>query len=168
MDPAEHIRALVAYERWANERVLATAAGLSSEDVEYAGAGGVSSIRATLAHIVGAQGTWLTRWTEGRAGIVGDTGTIGALRREFARSHDELEAFARGLQAVDCERVQVYTDSRGDEHRDTLGTQIVHAINHGTYHRGELSVLLAQVGASPGDLDYLIFSRLNRSQADET
>lgn len=162
MDPAEHVRTLVAYERWANERVLATAGELATEDVERAGAGGVSSIRATLTHIVGAQGTWLSRWTDGRAGIVGDTGTLVALRREFARSHDELETFARGLHAPDWDRVRVYTDSRGNEQRDTLGTQIVHAINHGTYHRGELSVLLAQLGASPGDLDYLIFSRMER------
>ena len=56
----------------------------------------------------------------------------------------------------------MYTDSRGQSQRDTLGTQIVHAINHGTYHRGELSVLLAEAGVSPGDLDYLIFSTLER------
>ena len=162
MDAAEHVRTLVAYERWANERVLVTAAGLSADDIERAGAGGVSSIRATLAHIVGAHGTWLSRWTDGRAGIVGDTGTLDALRREFARSHDELEAFAREFRAAYWDRVRVYTDSRGQSQRDTLGTQIVHAINHGTYHRGELSVLLAEAGVSPGDLDYLIFSTLER------
>ena len=159
MDPAEHVRSLIAYNRWANERVFDVVAQLTSEEAGHGENPHFLTIRGTLGHIAGAQGTWLRRWTDGRAEEARASDTIEALRGEFARLHDELDAFARDFRPEDWDRARVYVDSRGDEQRDTLGTQIVHTVNHGTYHRGELSVLLGEAGRSPGDLDYLIFAR---------
>jgi len=47
-----------------------------------------------------------------------------------------------------------------------LWQQVVHQVNHATYHRGEVAATLTQLGQSPGDLDLLIFIDETEPRAD--
>ena len=60
MSWVEHARTLIAYNEWANEKVLEAAAGLSEEELGRQVSGSHESVRMTLLHIVRVQTWWLS------------------------------------------------------------------------------------------------------------
>jgi len=62
----DSIRQLYDYNRWADRRILAKAGTLASEDFIRSMGNSFSSVRDTLAHILGAEWIWLERW-QGRS-----------------------------------------------------------------------------------------------------
>src|SRR5215472_15235356 len=61
IEPA-YISNLYAYNRWANQRTLSAAARLDVEKFVRPMGNSFSSVRDTLAHILGAEWIWLERW----------------------------------------------------------------------------------------------------------
>jgi len=60
----DDIHLLFAYDRWANNRVLQSAAALSPEQFTRDLGGAFCSVRDTLVHIIGGEWIWLAYWTE--------------------------------------------------------------------------------------------------------
>ena len=58
----EEIRQLYDYNRWANHRVLSASGALDAEALLRPMGNSFSSLRDTLAHIIGAEWIWLERW----------------------------------------------------------------------------------------------------------
>ena len=61
-----NIRQLFDYNRWAGHRALAAASTLATDDFLRPMGNSFSSVRDTLAHILGAEWVWLERW-QGRS-----------------------------------------------------------------------------------------------------
>jgi uncharacterized damage-inducible protein DinB len=155
MIAADSLRSLIAYNRWANERILSAAMPELGSRPAYSDEYGV--LPDTLLHILNAQETWMARW-RGRAHEETEQPSTHDLLAAYARSHDELEAYGRELD--DAELARRTTDGAGYDFPMPLGEQVMHLMHHGTYHRGEAALLLTQVGRSPGDIDYLDFLEL--------
>lgn len=150
-----HAAMLIAYERWANERILAAAASVTDADLRADG-GASYSILSNMAHVLDAQEIWCAR-------IAGEPidgtppASIDDLHAAFAASHDRWDAVAAHLRSGDWTRIIAYRNKAGVPNERALGQIITHAINHGTLHRGETGMLLAKLGHSPGDLDLIYF-----------
>ena len=151
-----HARMLIAYERWANERILDAASVVSDDDLRADGGASYSSILGNMAHVLDAQETWYTR-IAGEPVDAATPASIEDLRAAFAVSHDRWEAVAANLQPGDWTRIVAYHNKAGVPNERALGQIITHAVNHGTFHRGETGLLLAKLGHSPGDLDLIYF-----------
>ncbi len=52
-----------------------------------------------------------------------------------------------------------YNDLRGNPQAEPLFQQMQHAINHATYHRGQVVTMMRQVGAKPAATDLIVFYR---------
>jgi uncharacterized damage-inducible protein DinB len=39
---------------------------------------------------------------------------------------------------------------------------ILHVVNHGTHHRGQITTILRQLGATPRNLDLIAYYRANQ------
>lgn len=165
MSFAEHARTLIAYNRWANEKLLDAAAGVPADDAGRRLGASFGSVHGNLQHILFGQVIWLARWRgdaappppqhdDGDAHAVHD-----ALAAMFAASHNDLDAFAQSLADADWGRIVAFADTSGVPHADPLGRLITHVVNHGTFHRGETGMLLARFDRSPGDLDYHYYCR---------
>jgi uncharacterized damage-inducible protein DinB len=157
VDFAKHARVLIEYNSWANERVLEQALALDAAQFEETGPSSFGSVRANLQHIVGAQATWLRRWS-GEEQPPYDLASLQGLASAFGDSERRLRAFVDRLSDGDEMRIIDYVDSGGVPRRRYLGNLIVHVVNHGTLHRGEAGALLARHERSPGDLDFLYFT----------
>jgi uncharacterized damage-inducible protein DinB len=153
---AEQIRSLFAYNKWANDKIIAAAEPLSEEEFEKEFGGSYGSLRGTLPHILWAQQIWLARWTNQTRPLEPMPDRSG-IAEGFAESHNAMEAFADSLTDDDWPRLIEYVDSKGVNHRRPLGSLATHVVNHGTYHRGEAALMLTAAGHSPGDLDYVYF-----------
>ena len=155
MRPAEHLRSLVAYNAWANDKIVGAAQPLAEADLS-ADLGGYDTILGTLNHYLWAQVNWAVR-LKGDANVERFKLAPSELWPEFTRADAELGDLAAGLADDDFERMLDYQDSAGNPHRRTIGQLITHVVNHGTYHRGEAGLMLTRSGRSPGDLDYVYF-----------
>lgn len=146
---------LVAYNAWANERIV-DAAQRATEKELSADLSGYDTILATLNHYLWAQVMWVARLRE-QPVVERFKLPAAELWPEFRRADADLGAFAAELTDADWERMIDYHDSRGTPHRRTLGPLVSHVVNHSTYHRGEAGLMLTQLEHSPGDLDYVYF-----------
>ncbi|HEX5416797.1 MAG TPA: DinB family protein, partial [Chloroflexota bacterium] len=57
----EEIASLLAYNRWANERLLALAARVPPDSLRQRFGGGADSLHGTFAHVLNAEILWLRR-----------------------------------------------------------------------------------------------------------
>jgi uncharacterized damage-inducible protein DinB len=153
----DQIRALYAYNAWANARILDTAALLDRDayPVEHAGAG---SLRDILAHTAWAQWIWLQRW-QGAAPRerwnATDLPDLESLRARWEEIEAETARYLAALDAGELDRVISYVNFAGETWNYPLWQMLMHQVNHATQHRSEAALLLTQAGHSPGDLDFL-------------
>ncbi|MGH7673924.1 MAG: DinB family protein [Gemmatimonadales bacterium] len=155
-----HVRELYAYNRWANDQVLRAVERLTPEQLLRDTGSSFSSIRDTLAHILGAEWIWLERWL-GRSPrallAAADFPTAAALRDRWAMVEAGQQAFLAGLQDDRLPQRVAYINTKGQRWEYALWQMLVHVVNHSTYHRGQVTTMLRQLGAAPAATDLLNF-----------
>jgi uncharacterized damage-inducible protein DinB len=158
MADSKQLRRLVAYNQWADERVLAAIDGLPTEELETPREAYFQTLAANIRHTLIAQRNWLARWQGQPRGdqTIGDS-----WRDAYATTHAAIRGFVAGLSDADADGILRFTDLQGVAREMVLGDSITHVVNHGTAHRAETGLLLERLGRSPGDLDYSLFCRLH-------
>jgi uncharacterized damage-inducible protein DinB len=161
MSPAE-IQQLYDYNAWANQRSLAAAEKLKREEFTKPLGSSFSSVRDTLAHIYGAEWIWLERF-QGRSPSalpsVAEFEDLASLRERWNEQEQRLLAFARGVTQSDLDREMEYKTLKFGVYRNPLSQSMQHLVNHGTYHRGQVTTMLRQLGAQPILTDLMHFYR---------
>jgi len=161
----EEARELFGYSAWANGRMFDAAAALPAEHLSATIASSFPSILGTLGHIVGAEWIWLRRWhgdspAATPAWVTGSS--LSELRARLTELEAERDGFLGQLADADLERVVEYRRLSGEGYADPLAELVRHAVNHSTYHRGQLATLLRQVGVHPPGTDYIAYVRARR------
>lgn len=158
----EEMRQLYEYNSWANHRAMDAAAALTNEQFTKSMGNSFSSVRDTLAHIFGAEWIWLERF-QGRspAGLPDATqySDLASLRKSWDEFEPRLLGFVRGLTQSDLDRMFEYKTLRFGVYSNPLWQSMQHVVNHGTYHRGQVTTLLRQLGAQPVLTDLMHFYR---------
>jgi len=160
------VRSLFDYTDWANVRCLGAADELTEEQFTRALGSSFSSIRDTIAHILGAEWIWLRRW-QGESPSASPSWVNGATRPELNTRRNEVAteraAFLQTLRDSDLQRRIRYRNLAGEWWEYPLENVLVHVVNHSTYHRGQVATLLRQVGAKAPATDLLVFRDQARS-----
>lgn len=158
----EEIRTLYEYNAWANHRGLDAAAELTDEQFTKPLGSSFSSVRDTLAHIFGAEWVWLERFQGRSPSSLPDATqfpTLESLRERWSEHELRLLNFVKGLTPQDLARVMEYKTLKFGVYRNPLWQSMQHLVNHGTYHRGQVTTLLRQLGAQPLSSDLMHFYR---------
>jgi len=83
---------------------------------------------------------------------------IDQVRRWFDKSHKELQEYAAALtEDKVVGEVSAFNPWEKKEYRWPSWQLVTHLVNHSTQHRAEAGLMLAALGHSPGDLDYVFF-----------
>ena len=156
----DELNTLLAYNFWANERVLVAAKALPEPKLVEAVPGlSFGNVLGTLTHVYNAEYVWRKRYQEGVAvpSIPSDFFPgLEALGTAWLENTREVTAFFAAMTGDELDRKVIH----GGGARSTPLSQIVlHVINHGTQFRGEAAVALTAFGHSPGDLDLIFFLR---------
>jgi uncharacterized damage-inducible protein DinB len=158
----EDIRFVYDYNAWANRRSLDAAAPLTVEQFTRPLGSSFSSVRDTLAHIWGAEWIWMERF-EGRSPAslpdVGQFHEISALRTRWREEEARLTKLAARVTQSDLNGPHEYRTLKFGQYTNPLWLSMQHLVNHGTYHRGQITTLLRQVGAKPLSTDVIHFYR---------
>jgi uncharacterized damage-inducible protein DinB len=163
----DDILLLYEYDRWANGRVFLAVATVSTEQFTRDLGGSFHSLRDTLAHLISGEWIWLTYWkAPSHDGVF------------FSDLKARREAIFDPLQYPDVAALQVkwaeietamnnfvveLTDELLERMVPARGTQIKlvhlmqHVANHSTYHRGQVALMMRQIGAEPATTDFHVF-----------
>jgi len=165
----DDIRLLYDFNAWANHRTIEACAALAPEQFTRDLASSFPSVRNTLAHIYGAQWIWLERWhvrTPVAFPSAADFPDLDTVRRRFIEIDRNLVDFAASLNADDLHRVIQFKTMAGVANAQPLWQLLQHVANHSTYHRGQITTLLRQLGAKATSTDLMIFYRERAAQAN--
>jgi uncharacterized damage-inducible protein DinB len=161
MTPAE-IHELFLYNQWANRRSLGACEALTPEQFTRDLGSSFPSVRDTLAHIAGGEWIWLERFY-GRSHMAlppgSDLPDFAAVRARLEELDSALLQFTSGLDAAGLERVIEFKTFAGKTFSTPLQPLLQHLANHGTYHRGQVTTLLRQLGAKGVSTDLAAFQR---------
>jgi uncharacterized damage-inducible protein DinB len=155
MADAVRLQRLIAYDAWADDRIVDAIEGLDAAELARPREAYFGSLAQSLRHLVIVQMRWLARW-DGTPLPEADH-PLPPWREAFAASHEALGRYVARLKDADFERVVTYTLQSGITRHQPLADLVIHLVNHGTQHRAELGLLLERIGRSPGDLDYVVF-----------
>ena len=164
----EEILALYEFNAWANQRTLQAVGALSTEQFVRELGSSFSSVRDTLVHIYGVEWVWLER-LRGRspAGFPAtkEFADVGKLKLRWTELETIQLQYARGITQADLEEVVEYKTLSFGPGRNPRWQMMQHVVNHGTYHRGQVTTLLRQLGARAVGTDLITFYRENKAES---
>lgn len=146
---------LYQYNAWANDRVLACMKKQSVSD---------KKILSLLGHYLVAQFLWLHRikalappvyklWGDYPFDeLEGMATEVGKLWQDFIEKNDNFN------------RELTYSNYLGDRYTNNVETIMIHLVNHCSYHRAQIALLLRQKGLEPVNTDFITYDRIIRGE----
>jgi uncharacterized damage-inducible protein DinB len=156
----ETIRLLYDYTRWADVRIHDAVSKLSSEQWTKDLGSSLKSARDTVVHIASAQWIWISRWKgESPKGMwaPADFPTPASIRERWEPLAAALAAFVAEQTEESLAKPLNYKNLKGEPMSYPLGHLMLHVTNHSTYHRGQVTTLLRQLGAQPVSTDLVLY-----------
>ena len=153
---------LAEYNRRTNQEVMKILQGLEPEQLGRRIGGFFGSIIGTANHVLLSDIAWLRRFAHGssalsevqdeipdiKANLLTDTPwTDLASLRPVREAVDAL--LQRTVDTIPQHELSLqlrYVDSRGDYYEKTLWVALLHVFNHQTHHRGQIALMLDELG----------------------
>jgi uncharacterized damage-inducible protein DinB len=159
----DEVRTLVDYHYWARDRVLDAAAALAPDQFTRDMTSSFRSVRDTLVHVYSAEWAWCSRWNgQSPAAHVSPESIpdVATLRTKWRELESDVRAVVDRLGPDGLDRVITYTMFNGDARASVFWQMVQHVANHGSYHRGQVTTMLRQLGVTPPQsMDLITFYR---------
>ena len=150
------------FMKWADETVLAALFPLPAEKLQRDLGSSFPSMLGTLSHVYLAERVWLQRVQGVQDARIGDSASPDspdALGQAWTEVHAMWIEWARSLAGGDWPEPVTYRNSAGVESRLPNWQIVLHLVNHGSYHRGQVATMLRQSGIAPPGTDLVTFYR---------
>jgi len=159
----QDLRALVDYHYWARDRLLDAAGRLSAEQLTRDLGNSFPSIRDTLVHLYGAERIWCARWEgESPQGMPNpaDFPDLARIRAVWLEQEQRVRAVLEKLGEQGVGQPITYRTLNGEPQTQPFWQMLQHLVNHGSYHRGQVTTMMRQLGAAPPKgMDLIAFYR---------
>jgi uncharacterized damage-inducible protein DinB len=157
------LQTLVEYHYWARDRLLEAVAPLTPDEWRRDLGSSFKSVYETVAHIYGAEWAWHQRWLGQSptalfpAEKVAD---VARVREAWTELEANVRAFLARLGEDGISRVFDYTLLNGTPGSSPFWQMLQHIVNHASYHRGQVTTMLRQLGVPPGQsMDLIAYYR---------
>ena len=166
MVPLETLYELFDYNYWARDRQLEACARLSGEQFARPMGASFSSVRDTLVHLLSGEWGWHEKFC-GRSpralpDWLDELGSVDSIRERWLPVERDLRNFVAGLNPQRLLQPLTYINLKGETWTYPLWQTVLHLINHQTYHRGQVTTLLCQLGADAPPIDFLVYYDLRK------
>jgi uncharacterized damage-inducible protein DinB len=149
---------LAGYNRWANTRFVERLQAEPEAVLDRPLASSFPTLRDTLLHIRDAENAWMHR-LEGIAPVPWPAETDRAIATLLTYSI-RLEDLLRQADEDWLLSTVAYHDLRGNRHEQVRWQMVLHCINHGTQHRGQvITMMRGLVLASIPPNDLVVYQR---------
>lgn len=150
MNTVEHLRALFAYNDWANRRILIALKENYVEKSHQILAHLLITEQEYYARLYGKDSKGFDFWQDLTLEECGN------LAREISEQYEKL------LRRFDEEGLNLtanYRTSEGEWKENTFREILTHVVFHSSIHRGNIVLNLRESGFTPPQIDYIIFLR---------
>ncbi|GJM32431.1 MAG: hypothetical protein DHS20C18_14320 [Saprospiraceae bacterium] len=110
-----------------------------------------------MSHILNAQQIWLNR--------ISPNGKKVGVWEEHApdsMANLNMEQYKRAITLLaenDLSEIITYQNTQGQTYTNSIRDILLHIVNHGTYHRGQLALLFRAADIAPPNTDYIFYRR---------
>jgi uncharacterized damage-inducible protein DinB len=149
---------LLRFNTWANRLIAEQIQSFPNELFTKPAGGSFGSLKAVMVHLLESDYLWLNRWK----GIplaeipVWKLDTAGDIIKIWTPLQDEMVRVAESLESEPGTPIKFIT-RKGTPYTMPFEELAIHVANHGTYHRGQLTHMMRDLGQSPVSTDYFIF-----------
>jgi uncharacterized damage-inducible protein DinB len=165
----QDLQTMVDYHYWARDRLLEAVEALTPDQYARDLGSSFKSVRETLTHLYSAEWAWYQRWqgNSPTALIPADRfADLAALRDAWKENETNMRAFVDGLGGHGPERILEYKLLSGHSGASPIWQMVQHVVNHASYHRGQITTMLRQMGAQPPKgMDMIAYYRVKASEA---
>jgi uncharacterized damage-inducible protein DinB len=147
------------YNYWARDCQLQACSGLADDQFRRSLGSSFSSVRDTLVHMAGVEWVWLERWRGRSLKAMPSPEEFPALSsvvEQWRTVEGEMRGYLAPLNEAALVRPVAYLSLKGDSFEYELWRLMFHVINHQSYHRGQVTTMLRQLGAQPPMVDFLV------------
>ena len=159
----EDLRDHLAYSAWASQRLVQAASELSSEELVRDFQTSDHSVLGTLVHTFAADRVWLARLRQSphlKYSSEADY-QLSVLQNDWPELYRQWDELLAGLNDEAVRADLTYQDMRGRTWIQPICQLVLHVVNHGTHHRGQVSGFLRTMGRVPPVLDLVAYYRRN-------
>ena len=158
------LRLLIDYHYWARDRILEAVDALTPDQYARDLGSSFASVRDTMVHLYGAEYAWYERWHGTSPTVLAPVAQFpdqATLRAAWTDHESKVLQFLDGLGPDGIHRVFEYKSLDGRPGSQSFAKNIVHIVNHGSYHRGQVTTMVRQLGATaPKSMDLVAYYRL--------
>jgi len=149
----ENERRLASYDAWANKMTLR-----AIDRIGEAVAGNERILK-LLGHIMGAKEMWMARIRNEDTSKIEVWPMLAWPDVPLRLAKVDAALIALVTQRADLKSPIRYKNSKGEAFENSIRDLVVHMVNHGTYHRGQLATAIKQAGGEPEFTDYVAWLR---------
>jgi uncharacterized damage-inducible protein DinB len=161
------LQTLLDYHYWARDRMLDAAEMLTPEQYLKDLGNSFKSVRDTVVHTYSAEWNWYSRWNSRWNGTSptamldpGEFPDLASVRAAWRSHEKKVREFVAELGEKNVDRVFEYRLMNGQEARSVFFHMLQHVVNHATYHRGQITTMMRQLGAAvPKSQDLIAYYR---------
>lgn len=162
----ELLQELVAYNIWANQKILEVILTLPEEKQKQELPSSFKSLYATVLHMWNAESVWWQRMKlQERFISPFETfkGSMQELANESLQQNQQWFDWVNNAIDAALDHVFQYQTARKEQFKQPIYQMLLHVFNHGTYHRGQLINMLRQLGVDKlPQTDFIVWSRNKR------
>jgi uncharacterized damage-inducible protein DinB len=146
------LETLLDFHYWARDRMLDGIEPLTPEQYTRDLGNSFRSVRDTVVHTYSAERNWYLRWVGNSPTGMLDPSQfpdIISVRTAWKSQEERIRLFVGNLGEKNMDRVFEYRLMNGQEAKSVFWHMLQHVVNHASYHRGQVTTMLRQLGAPP-------------------
>jgi uncharacterized damage-inducible protein DinB len=112
-------------------------------------------------HLAACRENWLDRMTSGGVRQVDwwpQGASVDSLKKRYLGTEAAWKSYLAGVTDKDLEAAFEFHSADGNRYRWSIEGQIFQLVGHAYYHRGQISLLVQELGGQTGDTDYLYWA----------
>ena len=150
------------FMKWADDTTFAALSQAPPDQVSQDRGSSFKSLFDTLNHVYLAELVWLRRVQGQRDAKIADLESpadLDALGRAWPELHQTWIDWSRSQSGDDLQKPLIFRNMKGAETQLPHWQLVLHLVNHGSYHRGQVATMLRQAGIKPPGTDLIAFYR---------
>ena len=163
----DHVARLWSFHHWATDKAFDALAPVTAAELDRQWGGSFGTGRALLRHVVGVERLWIERLggkTPRTAPEFPATHGGREFRDEWHKIKADQKRYIDGLAQAQLEKDLTYVNIKGETWTYPLRDILFHCVNHGTYHRGQISQLLRDLGKDAPGTDFVVYLQTEKQR----
>lgn len=148
---------LIEYHTWANRLITEQVETFPPELFDKQVGGSFGSIKAVMIHLLESDYLWLYRWKGNPLATIPawQHTDVASMKKLWYPIQDEMVGLS---QKISPDENINFTTRKGVPYKLPFGEIAIHVSHHGSYHRGQITNMIRDLGQKPVATDYFLFA----------